>query len=146
MGKLYDKYASLNVYPGEKDGKFYTNKAITRKELGKMVGGIDELKDSYSLKNFVSDNPRGTITAACLATMIQELYPSHLSSEKTDEILADCTNTENLTPEEKAKMDKNSYTISMLPSNYAEDYEVAQLNIKKMKKELKKREKNDKKK
>ena len=50
-----------------------------------------------------------------------------------------------LTPEEKAKMDKNSYTISMLPSNYAEDYEVAQLNIKKMKKELKKREKNDKK-
>ena len=43
-------------------------------------------------------------------------------------------------------MDKNSYTISMLPSNYAEDYEVAQLNIKKMKKELKKREKNDKKK
>lgn len=101
MGKIYDKYAPLNVYPGEKDGKYYTNKAITRKELGKMMGGVNELKDSYSLKNFVSDNPRGTITASCLATMIQGIYPSHLSSEKTDEILADCTNTENLTPEEK---------------------------------------------
>ncbi|MBR5047088.1 MAG: D-alanyl-D-alanine carboxypeptidase, partial [Eubacterium sp.] len=101
LGKVYDKYASLNVYPGEKDGKFYKNKAITRKELGRMMGGIDELKDRYTLKNFVSDNPRGTITASRLASLIQEIYPSHLSPDKVEEILGDSTNTENLTDQEK---------------------------------------------
>lgn len=104
LSKIYDKYAGLNVYPGEKDGKFYKNKAISRKELGKMMGGIDELGKRYDLKNFVSDNPRGTVTASCLASLIQTLYPSHLSPEKVDEILSDCTNTENLEEGEREAM------------------------------------------
>ena len=116
MGKVYDKYAALNVYPGEKDGKYYKNKAITRKELGKMMGGIDELKESYRLKNFVSDNPRGTVTSACLASMIQGIYPSHLSPERVDEILADCSNTENLTPEEK-----EAFAVAILEGLYPND-------------------------
>ena len=54
--------------------------------------------------------------------------------------------SEYLTLEEKADLKENSFPISILPPNYYEDTAVARLQIKQMKEELKKREKNNKKK
>ena len=101
LGEVYSKYASLNVFPGEKDGRFHRNRPVTRAELARMMGAIDNLKGRGYLKEFVSDNKKGQVTAARLSSLIQKLYPVHLSPEKTEEILAGCTNTGNLTDEEK---------------------------------------------
>ena len=101
LGDVYTKYAALDVYPGETDGKFHRNRAINRTELGKMIKGIDDLQGDAVVHNFVTDNKKGNVTAARLAMLVQELYPSHLSDEKVAEILADCQNTEGLTDAEK---------------------------------------------
>ncbi len=101
MGQLYGKYAHLNAYPGEADGKFYPNRAVTRAELAGMMGAVDGLSDRVLLQNFVNDNRNGKVTAARLAMLVQELYPAHLSPDETPEILSGCTGTDGLGDEEK---------------------------------------------
>ena len=44
-GDVYSEYSSLHCYPVQKDGLFDPNKAITRSQLGTMLGAIDSLKD-----------------------------------------------------------------------------------------------------
>lgn len=101
VGAIYDEYASLNCYPGDKDGRYRKTKAVTRKELSKMLRGVNNLENNAVLKSFTEGNKKGTVTAARLAMLIQELYPSHLPEEEREELLKNCTHVEELTEEEK---------------------------------------------
>ncbi|MCD8018098.1 MAG: D-alanyl-D-alanine carboxypeptidase [Clostridiales bacterium] len=116
LQEVYNEYASLNCYPGNNNGTFGSNKAITRKELAKMLRGINNLSGSAVLKTFVQGNTdgKGKVTVARLAELINDLYPEHLSDEKVEELLEGTTNTENLSDDEKeafALLIKNGLAI-----------------------------------
>ena len=116
LGAIYSKYAYLNCYPGENDGLFHKNRAITRSELGKMMKAINGLNDRSKLDTFISANKKGKVTVVDLAMLIQDLYPTHLSAEKIEEILADCQNTGDLTEEEK-----EAYAVMIQNAIYPDD-------------------------
>ncbi|MDO5146076.1 MAG: serine hydrolase [Eubacteriales bacterium] len=101
MGAVYDTYASLHCYPGEKDGRYHKNKPVKRKELSGMMRAMNNLEGDAVLETFTKGNPRGTVTAARLAMLVQEMYPAHLSGEEREEILKGCFNMEGMTEEEK---------------------------------------------
>ena len=111
-GAVYSEYSSLHCYPMQKDGLFAPNKAITRKQLGIMLGGIDSLKDNATLAAFVSENSNGTVTAARFAQLLQELYPTTLSDKKVEETVSVCSGTE--TMDETAKEAYASFVLSPL--------------------------------
>lgn len=117
MGPYFDKYGKLNCYPGEKDGKFHKNRAITRTELGKMMKSINGLAGNERLSAYIAANRNGNLTAADLALMVQKLYPSHLSSEKVEEILADCQNTDDLSDEAK-----EAYAVMIQKGLFPDEY------------------------
>ena len=54
-GTVYSEYSALHCYPTQKDGLFEPNKAITRKQLGTMLGAIDSLQSNTALATFVSE-------------------------------------------------------------------------------------------
>lgn len=111
-GAVYSEYSSLHCYSMQKDGLFAPNKAITRKQLGTMLGGIDSLKDNATLAAFVSENSNGTVTAARFAQLLQELYPTTLSDKKVEETVSVCSGTE--TMDETAKEAYASFVLSPL--------------------------------
>ena len=100
-GAVYSEYSSLHCYPAQKDGLFAPNKAITRKQLGTMLGAIDSLKDNATLSAFVSENENGTVTTTRFAQLLQELYPVTISDKKAEEVLASCSSID--TMDETAK-------------------------------------------
>lgn len=100
-GAVYSEYSALHCYPTQNDGLFAPNKAITRKQLGTMLGAIDSLKDNATLSAFVSENENGTVTAARFAQFLQELYPTTLSDEKVEEIISSCSGTETMDADAK---------------------------------------------
>lgn len=105
MRILFDTYASLHAYPTAKDGRFYPEKAITRSQLAKLIKKIDATDGNTALKymvnTFASANRKGTVTAAKAASLIQDIYPTHLSDDETNSILADCQNVHILDDDEK---------------------------------------------
>ena len=101
LGGVYNEYASLNCFPQNKSGRFEPKKPVTRKELAKMMRGINELKGDKTLKRFVTINAGGKVSTLRLAGLVQELFPNFLNDEEIEGILADCRNVENLTAEEK---------------------------------------------
>lgn len=100
-GEVYDEYVGLHCYPMQKDGLFAPNKAITRKQLGTMLGAIDSLKENAALTAFVTENENGTVTVSRFAKLIQELYPSVISDAKAEEVLSGCTGTESMNTSDK---------------------------------------------
>ncbi len=101
LGNVYDEYASLQCYPSGRDGQFHPNRAITRTELATMLRGIDNLNGSAVLDVFEKGNRTGTVTVSRLASLIQELYPDHLTEEETENALRGCAGTEELSDEER---------------------------------------------
>ena len=100
-GAVYSEYSALHCYPTQKNGLFEPNKAITRKQLGTMLGAIDSLQDNTTLAAFVSENANGTVTAERFAQLLQELYPVAVSDKKAEEVLASCTGTESMDEDTK---------------------------------------------
>lgn len=100
-GAVYSEYSALHCYPTQKDGLFAPNKAITRKQLGTMLGAIDSLQENKTVAAFVSENANGTVTAARFAQLLQELYPKAVADSKIEEVLAACTGTENMDTDTK---------------------------------------------
>lgn len=100
-GAAYNEYAPLHCYPTQTDGLFAPNKAITRKQLGTMLGAIDSLENNASLASFVKENENGTVTVMRFAKLIQELYPTTLSDEKIEKILSTCNGTGNMNEDMK---------------------------------------------
>lgn len=105
MRELFDTYASLHVYPYGLDGRFYPNYPIRREQLAPLLKGIDS-SDAYQALPYIIDafagsNKKGNVTAAKAASLVQELYPSHISDEETASILEGCTNTDILDEKEK---------------------------------------------
>ncbi len=98
---LYEEYASLGCYPGDSDCQFHPNSAITRKELGKLMRGVDNLSGNAVITRFVQGNKQGTVTVARLARLLTDLYPAHRSEEAVSEILGGCSHTENLSEEDR---------------------------------------------
>lgn len=111
-GAVYSEYSSLHCYPMQKDGIFAPNKAITRKQLGTMLGAIDSLKDNATLSAFISENSNGSVTVARFAQFLQELYPTTLSHKKVEETVSVCSGTE--TMDETAKEAYASFVLSPL--------------------------------
>ena len=111
-GAVYSEYSSLHCYPMQKDGIFAPNKAITRKQLGTMLGAIDSLKDNATLSAFISENSNGSVTVARFAQLLQELYPTTLSHKKVEETVSVCSGTE--TMDETAKEAYASFVLSPL--------------------------------
>lgn len=112
--EVYDRYAALNCYPTGDSGLFRPNRAITRKELGKLLKGADSLKGNATLNVFMQGNMDGTVTALRFATLLSELYPAHLSGEETEALLADNPATAELSEEEKeafAIFIKNGFAV-----------------------------------
>lgn len=101
LGDVYNEYAALNCFPSGKDGLYHPQKAVTRTELAKMFRGVDNLSGNAVLDVFEKGNSKGTVTVSRLASLIQELYPEHLTEEEVEETLSGCTNAEELTEEEK---------------------------------------------
>ncbi len=98
-GEVYSNYSALHCYPAQRDGLFVPNKAITRSELGTMLGAIDSLKDNAVLAAFVSENKNGTVTAVRFAQLIQDLYPVAMSDDKIENVLSACSGIENMNQE-----------------------------------------------
>ncbi len=101
IGDIYEKYASLNCYPGEKNGKFYSNRSANRAQIGRMLRSINGLSKNKTLTAFITDNRKGSVTSSKLAMLIQKIYPQHLSNQEVSEILSECSGTENLSDAEK---------------------------------------------
>lgn len=101
FGPIYTKYAKYHCMPGEKDGKFHKNRAITRKQMAKMLKTANHLKERKLVTLFEKSNEKGHITPVDLAKLVSQLYPVHLSDEKVGEILADCSNVDGLEADEK---------------------------------------------
>ena len=93
------KSSSLHCYPVQKDGLFDPNKAITRSQLGTMLGAIDSLKDNAALTAFITENANGTVSTVRFAQLIQELYPVTIADDKIEEALSACTGIENMSEE-----------------------------------------------
>lgn len=98
---VYDEYAALNCYPSSEDGLFRPQKAVTREEIATLLGGVDGLADSAVLDAFAAGNQGGKVTVSRLASLIQELYPEHLTEKEIVDALSECSGTEGLTDEER---------------------------------------------
>lgn len=101
LGEVYNEYVSLNCYPSGKDGLFHPQKAVTRAEMVKIFQGVDNLSGNAVLDVFEKGNSSANVTVSRLASLIQELYPEHLTEEEVEETLNGCSNVETLTEEEK---------------------------------------------
>lgn len=98
-GDVYSEYSSLHCYPVQNNGLFDPNKAITRSQLGTMLGAIDSLKDNPALTAFITENANGTVSTVRFAQLIQELYPVTVADDKIEEALSACTGIENMSEE-----------------------------------------------
>ena len=98
-GDVYSEYSSLHCYPVQNNGLFDPNKAITRSQLGTMLGAIDSLKDNPALTAFITENANGTVSTVRFAQLIQELYPVTIADDKIEEALSACTGIENISEE-----------------------------------------------
>ncbi len=101
LGDVYNEYVELDCYPSGKDGLFHPQKAVTRTELAKIFRGVNDLSGNAILDVFEKGNSNGTVTVSRLASLIQELYPEHLTEEEVEAALDGCVNTEDLTEDEK---------------------------------------------
>lgn len=101
LGPTYREYASLNCYPTGDSGLYHPEMSVTRNELAKMLSGIDNLNGNAVLNTFVEGNKKGKVTVARLAELVNDIYPAHLKTEEIDEILANTTNTQSLSAEQK---------------------------------------------
>ncbi len=101
LGDVYGKYASLNCFPGEKDGKFYANRSVNRAQIGRMLRSINNLSEDKTVTAFISDNKKGKVTSSKLAMLINKIYPQHMDSDQISEVLGKCSGTEDLSDEEK---------------------------------------------
>ena len=117
LGSTYREYASLDCYPTGDSGLYHPEMAVTRKELAKMLRGIDNLNGNAVVKTFVEGNKKGKVTVARLSELICDIYPAHLKTEEIDEILADTTNTQSLSDEQK-----ESYAIFLKNGLACDDF------------------------
>ena len=117
LGPTYREYASLDCYPTGDSGLYHPEMAINRMELVKMFRGVDNLEGNAVLTTFEKGNKKGKVTVARLAELINDIYPAHLTDKEVEEILADTTNTESLTDEEK-----EAYAIFLQNGLAPDDY------------------------
>ncbi|MBR0409683.1 MAG: D-alanyl-D-alanine carboxypeptidase [Eubacterium sp.] len=102
---LFDNYASLHIFPISGDGRYHPALPVNRTQLARMIKVIDATEGNpalgYTANCFASENKKGSVTAAKAASLIQDLYPSHLPDEEIKEILSQCSNTDYLDENEK---------------------------------------------
>lgn len=117
LGSTYREYAALNCYPTGDSGMYHPEMAITRAELAKMFRSVDNLKENAILNTFVKGNKKGKVTVVRLASLINDIYPAHLTEQEVGEILADTTNTESLIGEER-----EAYAVFLKNGLASDDY------------------------